>query len=284
MKYNFICNFIHDKIEKYIISEINTKPPFCYSRLSDEEKIILQDKIINNKILNKDKLINMEIINSIRSAFIKNKMIRNHHFLFKNIANITNDYNSHMNILELTKKNDISPLNLLRTIFKNKYNEDIITLYKNQKLLDDFDKEQLNIAIANDNYALINQDTIQNDAILFENKIQSLLEKNKIKFKTQEELTQEQIKLYGHPKSTPDFLLDKNEELYFNNIKINWIDAKNFYGSNIDFIKDKIKKQIKKYVNNYGSGCIIFSLGYNEKLIFENCIIIDFNCLQRGQF
>ena len=73
------------------ISEINTKPPFCYSRLSDEEKIILQDKIINNKILNKDKLINMEIINSIRSAFIKNKMIRNHHFLFKNIANITND-------------------------------------------------------------------------------------------------------------------------------------------------------------------------------------------------
>jgi hypothetical protein len=277
MKYNFVCNFIPDKIEKYIISEINTKPPICYSRLSDEEKIILQDKIINNKILNKNKLINMEIINSIRSAFIKNKMIRNHHFLFKNITNITNDYNSHMNILELTKKNDISPLNLLRTIFKNKYNEDIITLYKNQKLLDDFDKEQLNTAITNDNYALINQDTIQNDAILFENKIQSLLEKNKIKFKTQEELTSEQIKLYGHPKSTPDFLLDKNEELYFNNIKINWIDAKNFYGSNIDFIKDKIKKQIKKYINNYGSGCIIFSLGYNEKLIFENCIIIDFN-------
>lgn len=277
MKYNFICKFLSDQIEKYIISEINTKSPECYASLSNEEKIILQEKIINNKVLNKDKIINMEIINSIRSAFIKNKMIKNHYFIIKNITNITNDYNSHMNILELTKKYDISPLNLLRTIFKNKYNNDIISLYKNPKLLDDNDKEQLNIAIANDIYALINQDTIQNDAILFENNIQSLLEKNKIKFKTQVELTREQIKLYGYPKSTPDFLLEKNEELYFNDVKINWIDAKNFYGSNIDFIKNKIKKQIKKYINNYGSGCIIFSLGFNEKLIFENCIIIDFN-------
>jgi hypothetical protein len=277
MKYNFICKFLSDQIEKYIISEINTKSPECYASLSNEEKINLQNKIINNKVLNKDKILNMEIINSIRSAFIKNKMIKNHYFIIKNITNITNDYNSHMSILELTKKYDISPLNLLRTIFKNKYNNDIITLYKNPKLLDDNDKKQLNIAIANDIYALINQDTIQNDAILFENNIQSLLEKNKIKFKTQVELTREQIKLYGYPKSTPDFLLDKNEELYFNNVKINWIDAKNFYGSNIDFIKNKIKKQIKKYINNYGSGCIIFSLGFNEKLIFENCIIIDFN-------
>jgi hypothetical protein len=277
MKYNFISKFLSDQIEKYIISEINTKSPECYSSLSNEEKINLQEKIINNKVLNKDKIINMEIINSIRSAFIKNKMIKNHYFIIKNIKKITNDYNSHMNIIELTKKYDISPLNLLRTIFKNKYNNDIITLYKNPKLLDDNDKEQLNIAIENDIYALINQDTIQNDAILFENNIQCLLEKNKIKFKTQVELTHEQIKLYGYPKSTPDFLLDKNEELYFNDVKINWIDAKNFYGSNIDFIKNKIKKQIKKYINNYGSGCIIFSLGYNEKLIFENCIIIDFN-------
>jgi hypothetical protein len=277
MKYNFIGNFLSDKIEKYIISEINTKSPECYADLSNEEKLNLQNKIINNKVLNKDKIINMEIIKSIRSSLIKNKIIKNHHFLIKNINNITNDYNSHMNILELTRKYDISPLNLLRIIFKNKYNNDIITLYKNPKLLDNNDKEQLNIAISNDIYALINQDTIQNDAMLFENNIQSLLEKNKIKFKTQVELTREQIKLYGHPKSTPDFLLDKTEELYFNNVKINWIDAKNFYGSNIDFNKNKIKKQIKKYINNYGSGCIIFSLGYNEKLIFENCVIIDFN-------
>ncbi len=280
MRYNFVSKFILDKIEKYIISEINTQPPFCYSRLSDEEKIILQEKIIKNKILNKDNLINIEIINSIRSSFIKNKMIKNHHFLNKNIVNITNDYTSHMNILELSKKYDISPLNLLRTLLKNKYKKDIITLYENLKLLDDFDHEQLIIAVKNDNFALINQDNIQNDAIIFENKIQSLLEKNKIKFKNQKDLVDEQIKLYGYPKNTPDFLIDKNEDLFFNNIKINWIDAKNFYGSNIDFIKKKIKKQIKKYTDVYGSGCIIFSLGFNEKLKFENCIIIDYNTIK----
>ncbi len=280
MRYNFVSKFILDKIEKYIISEINTQPPFCYSRLSDEEKIILQEKIIKNKILNKDNLINIEIINSIRSSFIKNKMIKNHHFLNKNIVNITNDYTSHMNILELSKKYDISPLNLLRTLLKNKYKKDIITLYENLKLLDDFDHEQLIIAVKNDNFALINQDNIQNDAIIFENKIQSLLEKNKIKFKNQKDLVDEQIKLYGYPKNTPDFLIDKNEDLFFNNIKINWIDAKNFYGSNIDFIKKKIKKQIKKYTDAYGSGCIIFCLGFNEKLKFENCIIMDYNTIK----
>jgi len=53
--------------------------------------------------------------------------------------------------------------------------------------------------------------------------------------------------------------------LYINGFKVNWIDAKNYYGVNTYIIKNNINKQSKKYINNFGSGCIIFRYGFNEK-------------------
>ena len=64
-----------------------------------------------------------------------------------------------------------------------------------------------------------------------------------------------------------------------NNYKINWIDGKNFYGSTVPFIKDKIKKQTKKYLNTWGPGSIIFSLGSNENLKFTNILFLDYQNL-----
>ena len=61
-----------------------------------------------------------------------------------------------------------------------------------------------------------------------------------------------------------------------NGIKINWIDAKNFYGSNIKFDKKKIKKQVQKYINKFGTGCIIFALGYNDHLLIDDVLL--FSC------
>ena len=81
---------------------------------------------------------------------------------------------------------------------------------------------------------------------------------------TSKKVLKEQIKTHGHPINTPDFLI--KSDLYINNYKINWIDGKNFYGSTVPFIKDKIKKQTRKYLNTWGSGSIIFSLGSNENL------------------
>ena len=67
----------------------------------------------------------------------------------------------------------------------------------------------------------------------------------------------------------------KDSFLQLNNNKINWIDAKNFYGSNINFIKKKIKKQIAKYINSYGSGLIIFKYGFNSNLNFDQTLIMS---------
>jgi hypothetical protein len=89
----------------------------------------------------------------------------------------------------------------------------------------------------------------------------------------------EQIKINGKPINTPDFLI--KSQFVINGKKINWIDAKNFYGSNIKFIKTKINKQIVKYNQAYGSGCIIFSLGYNEKYkTLVNTMSLNYNFIE----
>ena len=82
---------------------------------------------------------------------------------------------------------------------------------------------------------------------------------------------------FGKAINTPDFLI--TSEFIINNKKINWIDAKNFYGSNIEFIISKIKKQIKKYLESYGSGCLIFNYGFNSNLLFQDVIILDYESL-----
>jgi hypothetical protein len=136
------------------------------------------------------------------------------------------------------------------------------------------------LAIENDVYALIDQSQIQKDSEKFELDIKKILDQNNIKYKTQEELVVEQIKNHGMPINTPDFLI--KSDLYINGRKINWIDAKNFYGSNVPFVSDKIKKQTEKYVKTWGPGSIIFSLGFNEKLHYNNIILIDYRELEKN--
>ncbi len=63
--------------------------------------------------------------------------------------------------------------------------------------------------------------------------------------------------------------------MYIDNIKINWIDAKNYYGADISFIKKSINKQVLKYNQKYGFGCIIFKLGFNDKLNVNNTLLLD---------
>ena len=69
------------------------------------------------------------------------------------------------------------------------------------------------------------------------------METNKVRFKTQEDLTKEQMEKYGRPINTPDFLI--LSDFYINNKKINWIDAKNFYGANTFLIKKKLENRQK---------------------------------------
>ncbi len=260
---------IPNNIEKYIIKIINKKPYLCYSKMTDEEL-----KYIHNQIIEKFNYdINKNIILSIRASYIKNYMINNHKNININGKKILSDYKNNINILEISTRYDVSPLNLLRFIFNNKYSKKITYLINHKNLLSKYDLTQLNLAIENDIYALIDNSIVLKESIKYELDIQKFLDYKNVKYKTQDELVEEQTKLYGRPICTPDFLI--KSELYIDNIKINWIDAKNYYGADISFIKKSINKQVLKYNQKYGFGCIIFKLGFNDKLNVNNTLLLD---------
>jgi len=81
-------------------------------------------------------------------------------------------------------------------------------------------------------------------------------------------------------KRKPDFLI--LDDLWINGQKINWIDAKNFYGLNTQYLKKRIKHQTKKYLDVWGSGSIIFSLGFSSGLKIPGILFIDYYSLKNN--
>lgn len=273
---NIKIHSLNSQIEKEVFKKLNSTPPESYTFMNKNILDSLFNEIIEKYPLEND-IFSKEIILSIRANYMRNHMILNHKSLQKNETKIIKDYNNNLDIIELVKKYDGSPLNILRLIFKKKYNQKLTNIIKNPEKLNTRDNLQLDKAINNDVYALVNQDKILEHSIEFENKIGIFLKQNNIQFKTQEELTKEQMENNNHPTNTPDFLI--LDDLYINGIKINWIDAKNFYGSDSKIIINKIKKQTKKYINTWGTGSIIFSLGFGSKLKFDNILLIDYKSL-----
>jgi hypothetical protein len=273
---NMLIKNISNDIEKKLIKLLNLKAPTCYNEISDKE--LQKFKNMEDKNNN----INKELFISLRNSIIRYKMIIRHNILIKNTNKMIEDYNNGVDILNISKKYDGSPLNILRIIYKSMYPYiSFKTLIgpiqpnSGHTKLSEEDKKQFIKASKNDKYAVINQDKMHEDSLLFEKEIEKILITNNIKYKTQETLCKEQIKKYDKCISTPDFLI--LTKFVINNIDIKWIDAKNFYGANNKFIISSIKKQTEKYIRLYGNGIIVFKLGCNEKLVFDNIICISYD-------
>jgi hypothetical protein len=263
-----------NKVEKFIINSLNKKPYKSYANISDNELNYIYNKTIKKFPEIKD-ILSKDIIVSIKASFMKNHMINNHKNLIINSKKIIENYSNKLGILKISEKYDISPLNILRLVFKEKYNSKITNLIANKYKLSEYDNNQLILAINNDIYALIDNSEIQIESLKFEKDIQKILDNLNVTYKTQEELVKEQIQSHGKPFNTPDFLIISKFKI--NNNIINWIDAKNFYGSNIKFINKKIKEQTEKYIHEYGPGCIVFKLGFNENLKYDKILLVNYN-------
>jgi hypothetical protein len=288
MKTFIKLNPTNNNIEKYIIDCIKKqKHSIDFFSLVDDKFCDVIYKGIKNKfnIILKHQC---QLINSIKSAFVKSIIISNNHRLIENRKKIKDIYinneknfNNKINyenpVKYISETYTLSPLNIMRFIIKTKYSQKLTKI--NKKKLSKFDNKMIDYSIECDKYALIDGSKIMKDALQFEKDIEKILIKLKIKFKTQDELAEEQIKEFGKAINTPDFLI--LSEFYVNKIKINWIDAKKFYGSNINFVKTKIEQQTKKYISEYGTGAIIFNLGFNENLNFGEIILIDYNSFEK---
>lgn len=236
---------------------------------------------VSSNVLNKCKLntsITEKLICSLKSAYVLNFLVMNYNKVLSKKKYIASEY-SNNNILHLSKKYKISPINIFRIVLiarglNNKEIMDKIKIYVHSPsdIINEYDEKQFQMALKYDIYSLIDQTEILKKSLKFEKKIEQILIENNVKYKTQEQLTHEQKK-EGKVFSTPDFLIIS--PLKINDFDVYWIDAKNFYGANTNFIKSKIKKQTIKYIQLYGAGCIIFNHGLSEKLHFDNIFLTN---------
>lgn len=240
-------------IEKLIYKHsINKLLPFA--PLNSKQKSYFNKEYIKNAEYKKYH-IRKNIILNIKKSHIRDEVIQNHYKIINNLNKIKQKYKN-TDIIELSTKYNFPPVSLFKLILNIDQKKFIRILNGEYSDLKDRDKENFKLAVENDMYSVLDEEKQLEEATEFEKQIETILKENKVEFKTQDEMVEEQIKKYGKPINTPDFLLMKP----FDNIY--WIDAKNFYGANTKFNYKKIKKQTEKYINEYGNGCIIFKYGY----------------------
>lgn len=249
---------INYKTEKEIV-KLLLRVPYPYAEI---------DTNLLNSITNKYGL-NENLIKSMKKAYIQEMILKNFHKIKNNMKQISFEYENE-NLIELSNKYNNSPLNILRIVMLNKKIEhkQFINMIKKNSFKN-YDKTQFELGKKYDIYTIINNNEILRQSLNFEKEVENILIQNNIKYKTQEELTIEQK---GNVVCTPDFLI--TSDLQINGFEVKWIDAKNFYGANTHFIRNKILKQTKKYLDNYGNGCIVFKYGVCDKLQFENIICV----------
>ena len=65
------------------------------------------------------------------------------------------------------------------------------------------------------------------------------------------------------------------DSVYINGEPIAWIDAKHFYGADVDFQRKKMRKQMNRYIDEWGSGAIVFRHGFSENLYMPGVLMLD---------
>jgi hypothetical protein len=185
--------------------------------------------------------------------------------------------NNDLNILELSEKIKISPMNIVRQLLT----ELKIPIGSVEKFnIPDNILNQINIARKYDISSDLNAADTKNRAQEYEDKVCNFLRKKEIKFITEDELRHKQILEIGRPYLTPDILL--KEPIFINTsdsnpTKIYWIDAKNYTLYYNNLVISGLKKQAIKYTNYFGPGAMVFGGGFvegSEKILQINGINI----------
>lgn len=255
IKTNNGLNFSKEiEISKLIIKKSN------YKRL---------DKKYSEELANKFNT-STNVIESIYANYINDKQIFRFGKIKSQIKEIFELYNNKLNILQLVEKYDHPAFSLLRLILtEKKCGKDVIkkalkNLTGDNKCITDNDIKQIEIAYQIDDFTNPNQDKTLENSLKFERMVQDVIESNKIDFFTQDDLIKQQKTDDGKVTNTPDFLL--KQKIKINGKEINWIEVKNFYGTFTYNVKSKINEQISRYYKKWGSGCLIFNLGFCDRL------------------
>lgn len=199
------------------------------------------------------------------------RIVRNSYKLEKEsvVSNIIHEDD----VIKMSQKYEIPPLNILYIVIKNKYGESLAnSLFKSGdysilKQLSKYHKKQFYLAERNDSSGLFIQRLNAIRSKENEDYFLDLLRRLGIKLKSEDDLKEEGSNI------TPDVLFV--DEVYINDKQIFWIDFKDYVGTPISFIWNKNKKQTKKYYDKWGYGALCYSQSYVEGLSDDTAMILD---------
>ena len=212
---------------------------------------------------------------SLRNALLQQKTVYGHYKMQSRSKAMYKLYKEGMTIIQLSKRFDFPPMNIFREILKEKgwSKNKIKESLRNPSQFSQRERNEFTEAEAADRVSNVDQSETQIRADKFEDIISDWFESRGVNLRRQEEMVAEQLAEHGRPVNTPDVLF--LDHVKINDQPIAWIDAKHFYGADVNFQRKKMKKQTLRYVETWGQGAIIFRHGFSENLHLPGVILLD---------
>ena len=95
------------------------------------------------------------------------------------------------------------------------------------------------------------------------------------RFKTQEDLVEEQTEEFGGPVATPDILF--MEAVSINGVSVKWVEFKDYTGVPDGVLYKSNIRQVKKYTDKWGAGAIVYRQSFVSDTMFPRNITLEWN-------
>lgn len=254
------------KTEALVASRVIRKGEFGW--LSDE-RVNHIGKIVDDLDMTLDQAL------SLRSALLQQKTVYSHGRLQSKGKMLLRMYREGATIVDLSKKYDFPPMNVFRVVLKemgwskSRIKETLRAPSKfKQRERNEFEAAEIADRVSN-----VDQSITHERADLFEEVLADWFENQGVSVRRQGEMVSEQMKEHGRPVNTPDLLFLDHVEI--NGEPVAWIDAKHFYGADVDFQRKKISKQAMRYVDTWGQGALVFRHGFCDNLHIPGTVLLD---------
>jgi hypothetical protein len=258
------------KDEEAMAGKVMRKGEFCW--LEDE-------RVDQIAVLAEGYKMTLEQALSLRSALLQQKTVYGHGRLRSQGKNMLRLYKEGVSVVDLSTRFDFPPMNIFRIILtemrwsKSKIKESL----RQPSKLSKREREEFEAAEAADRVSNVDQGESQERADLFEDILADWFEDQGVRLRRQPEMVKEQKQDLGRPVRTPDILFLDHVEI--NGKPVAWIDAKHFYGADVDFQRKKMAKQMARYIEEWGSGAVVYRHGFSANLFMPGCTLLDANVL-----
>lgn len=242
-----------------------------YGHISKDERSALSKHIKNSSTQ-----MSIEQAISFRQVLLQQKAMLRHYRIQRNAKQLYEKYKKGSTIIELSQFIDCPPMNIFRSLLTsmNYPKAKIKKCLRNpEKEFKERERREFKEAESADTVSNVDQNKSKKFADAFEDVIATFLKKKGIAFVSQKQLELEQEKSFGTPILTPDFLI--LDAIEVNGNPVTWIDAKAFYGANIAFNIKKVRNQMSRYIDHWGSGAILYLHGFSEMLVMDGCTMLN---------